>query len=168
MEGFGKLYGDDADHLAEIIAQFPRRSFAARVRMLLFCFANLYEREGEVPYFNVGIRQMAEFAGCARRTAERFMSDMEADGNIVRVGTMKTKAGEFTKRTFWWLEHGRVSDISRTPQGTKPRASRTPVSYETRPKSDTSEAELQNSGEAARAAIAARFAARERMWGDGE
>lgn len=167
MEGFGKLYGDDARHLAEIIARFPRRSADARTRMLLFCFANLYERDGDVPYFNVGIRQMAEFAGCARRTADRFIADMEDDGAIVNLGTMRTRAGEFTKRTFSWLEDGRVADISRPPRGTKPRSSRPRVADKTRTKAATSEAELQNSGEAARAAIAARFAERERMWGDG-
>lgn len=168
MEGFGKLYGEDADHLAEIIAQFPRRSFAARVRMLLFCFASLYEREGAAPYFNVGSRQIAEFAGCAHKTARRFLADMEADGVIVRLGTMKTRAGEFTKRTFWWLEGGRVCPKSSTPRGTKPRAGSTGVGSKTKGSDPTSEAELQNSGEAARAAIAARFAERERMWGDGE
>ena len=168
MEGFAKLYGDDALHLAEIIAQFPRRSFGLKVRMLLFCFANLYEREGDIPYFNVGVRQIAESAGCARKTAERFISDMEADGLIVVLGTMKTRTGEYTKRTFWWLENGRVSDKSRTPQGTKPPLSRTRVSYKTRAKSDTSEAEPQNSGESPHAAIAARFAALESgaLWGD--
>ena len=168
MEGFGKLYGEDALHLAEIIAQLPRRSFGLRVRMLLFCFASLYEREGEVPYFNVGSRQMADAAGCAHKTARRFLADMEADGLIVRVGTMKTRSGEFTKRTFWWLEDGRVCPKSSTPRGTKPRVSSTGVGSKTKGNDPTSEAELQNSGEAARAAIAARFAARERMWGDGE
>jgi len=166
MEGFGKLYETDAIHLAEIIARFPRRSSDARMRMLLFCFANLYEREGEVPYFNVGSRQIAEFAGCAHMTARRFLSDLEADGVIVRLGTMRTKSGEFTKRTFWWLEEGRVCTKSSTPRVTKPRVSSTGVCSKRHGREHTSEAELQNSGEAVRAAIAARFAERSRMWGD--
>lgn len=115
MEGFGKLYETDALHLAEIIAQLPRRSFDTKARMVLYCYANLYERDGSVPYFNVGSRQLAEFAGCAHMTARRFLSDMEKDGLIVRLGTMKTKSGEFTKRTFWWLEDGRVCHKSSTP-----------------------------------------------------
>ena len=168
MEGFAKLYGDDALHLAEIIAQLPRRSFGLRVRMLLFCFANLYEREGVVPYFNVGSRQIADFAGCAHKTARRFLSDMEADGLIVRIGAMKTRSGEFTKRTFRWLEHGRVCPKSSTPRGTKPRVSSTGVGSKVRSNDPTSEAEPQNSGESPHAAIAARFAALESgaLWGD--
>ena len=135
--------------------------------MLLFCFANLYERDGEVPYFNVGSRQIADAAGCSHKTARRFIADLEEDGTIIRLGTMKTRAGVFTKRTFSWLEDGRVCPKSSTPRGTKPRSSSTGVGSQRRRSDPTSEAELQNSGEALRAAIAARFAERERMWGDG-
>lgn len=158
MEGFGKLYETDALHLAEIIAQLPRRSFDARTRMVLYCYANLYDRDGSVPYFNVGTRQLAEFAGCARKTARRFIEDMEKDGLIVRLGTMKTKSGEFTKRTFWWLEEGRVGPLSSPPRGTKPTLSSPGVGYETRPNDPTSEAELQKGRIAARPLLGARLA----------
>ena len=158
MEGFGKLYETDALHLAEIIVQLPRRSFDTKARMVLYCYANLYERDGSVPYFNVGSRQLAEFAGCAHMTARRFLSDMEKDGLIVRLGTMKTKCGEFTKRTFWWLEDGRVCHKSSTPPSRKPASSSTPLCYETRPNEHTSEAELQKGRIAARPLLGARLA----------
>lgn len=166
MRSFGKLDEDGAIHLAETFASFPRRSSAIYLKMLLICAANMYD--APTPYFTLGRRDLARRAGCSDKTAKRFLDMLADDGVIVELGTVKTKTGEFTKRTFWWcVEEGGVVPETTPPRSTKPRPTTPRVGSKRRRSDTTSEAELQNSGEAARAAIAARFAARERMWGDG-
>lgn len=163
MRSFGKLDEDGAIHLAETFASFPRRSSAIYLKMLLICAANMYD--APTPYFTLGRRELARRAGCSPSTADRFLKMLEADGVIVELGTVRNKTGEYVKRTFWWMAEG--GSVNDTTPSRKSKETIPPVVSKRRRSDTTSEAELQNSGEAARAAIAARFAARERMWGDG-
>lgn len=151
--GFGKLDEVGAVHLAEIISTFPRRSMAAYTAMLLICVANMYD--ASTPYFTLGRRELAKRAGCSPSTADRFLRLMESDDVIVSLGKVKTKSGEYVKRTFWWLEGGSRND---TTPSRKSRETIPPVVSFERGNDTTSEAELQKGRIAARPLLGARLA----------
>lgn len=167
MESFGKLYGDDADHLAEMFAAFPSRVRERYTAMTLHLWSHLKSKDGADPYVATGRRTLARECDVTERTAQCYFEFMEREGFLETVGTKKGSGGQYTIRSFWWhvgrgerphvqrVNVGAGSDVPRVERGTSVSRS-------------ISETESQNSGEAARAAIAARFAERERMWGDGE
>lgn len=152
--GFGKLDEEGAIHLAEIISTFPRRSSAAYSKMLLICAANIYD--APTPYFTLGRRDLAKRAQVSDKTARRFLDMMEDDGAIVQLGKVKTKAGEYVKRTFWWCRG--VGPETTPPCGTKPRPTTPPVGSYVQTNDPTSEAELQKGRIAARPLLGARLA----------
>lgn len=152
--GFGKLDEVGAVHLAEIISTFPRRSMAAYTAMLLICVANMYD--APTPYFTLGRRELAKRAGCSDKTARRFLDMMESDGVIVSLGKVKTKSGEYVKRTFWWSNG--VGPSTTPPCGMKPRLTTPPVGSHVPTNDPTSEAELQKGRIAARPLLGARLA----------
>lgn len=152
--GFGKLDEESAIHLAEIISTFPRRSSAAYSKMLLICAANIYD--APTPYFTLGRRDLAKRAQVSDKTARRFLDMMESDGVIVQLGKVKTKAGEYVKRAFWWSNG--VGPSTTPPCGTKPRLTTPPVGSYVQANDPTSEAELQKGRIAARPLLGARLA----------
>lgn len=164
MESFGKLYGDDADHLAEMFAAFPPRVRERYTAMTLHLWSHLVSTSGD-PHVSVGRKTLAKECGVSERTARCYLEFMEREGFLVVSGTKKGSGGQYTIRSFWWHEGGRShvhpldvgigTDVHR---GGRADGNRRPPS----------ETESQNSGESPHAAIAARFAALESgaLWGE--
>ena len=120
---FGKLTEIDAYHLAELMAGLHGKAKVEKARVILYCAA--HRMDGKPPYFNVGVAQMARFAGCSTSTARRLLNELEDDGVIVRLGTEvvygNRSGGEYTRRAFEWYMDGDAA--SRVPTDRKPAES---------------------------------------------
>lgn len=101
--GYGQLSERDALELSRIMEGFPTRSRAAYSRMLLVCWANLYYPANQTPYFMLGRRELGKRCGVGDKTAGRFLHALHSAGDLLELGTRRTKTGEYIKRTFVWL-----------------------------------------------------------------
>lgn len=103
MGGWYKLDSTDAKHLGTILDSVRSDALARYSHMLLFCWSQMQSKGEPCPYFALGIRRIASECGANRSSAEKFISRLERDGFLVRVGTKKVGRNTYVKRTFWWV-----------------------------------------------------------------
>jgi hypothetical protein len=108
VAGFYKFRAEDVENLAVLLDNLPKATFPKRMRMVLHCLASTHEYAewAPCPFFTLGVRTLAERVGETPASVQRFFSQMERDGWIVRLGKRRNKGGEWTLRTFFWMAEG--------------------------------------------------------------
>lgn len=83
--------------------------------MTLFLWSRLYDGgDAKVPYFRVGGRTIAKECGVSYKAARAYLTSMEQDGWLVRVGD--ASRGQTQAYTFAWL----AEDTKCAPTGAHP------------------------------------------------
>ena len=151
MAGFYKFRAEDVENLAVLLDNLPKATFPKRMRMVLHCLASTHEYAewAPCPFFTLGVRTLADRVGETPASVQRFFSQMERDGWIVRLGKRRNKGGEWTLRTFFWMAEGvsphkeepiqGVYRANDTPQPESPAKTDTGVYRSTRKNRYTSE-----------------------------
>ena len=94
---FVKFTIADAKKLSEIIAGFGNaRTRANHTRLLLMMFWTCDQRDGGTT--SAGASELAKLSGVSVSQAQRFLESGERGGWLRRVGTKKTRGGEFVVR----------------------------------------------------------------------
>lgn len=120
--GWAKLDQTACAQLARIIARFPPKYSEKYTLMLL----TLYRSMTNDGVISIGYRTLAERAGVTRQSAERFVTKLESDGELVKVGEVSNNGGRYTMRRFEWMEGDSVNRV--TPDSKSRRNRVTPDS----------------------------------------
>lgn len=119
MDSFGKLYGEDADHLAEMFASFPSKVRNRYTALTLRLWSHLRSRDGGEPYVTTGRKTLAKECGVSERVAQCYFEFMEREGYLEAIGTRRDSSGQYTARVFWWHvgrgERGHVQRVNVKP-----------------------------------------------------
>lgn len=104
MGGWYRLGPYDARQLGTMVGETcTGRSRVQRATMALWCWSQMQASGRPCPHFTAGIRRIADGCEVSVKAARTFLERLEDEGWVVRVGTVRNKGGEFTKRTFLWV-----------------------------------------------------------------
>ena len=76
---------------------------ARRATVILYCWHKMQSGGKPCPYFQVGMRTVANDCGVSRDSVRYLFQRLEEDGWLVDLGEVKNKGGKYRRRTFWWV-----------------------------------------------------------------